>query len=89
MHFSNGALGDVDRGVVAARGDRAIRAIVLGDRRERIRRREVGALETAHLRLGNARAEPGVLSRALGAAPPTRVARTIQHGCEGHRHSWK
>ena len=85
VHLAQRALGNVDRRVIAPGRDRAVSAIVLGHRRERIRRREVGALKAAHLRLRDARAEPRIFSRTFDDSPPTRIARNIQHGRKGHR----
>ena len=58
MHLTQGTLGNVDRGVIAPGSDGAIGAIMLGDRRQRIRRREVGTLKPKHLGLRNARTDP-------------------------------
>ena len=85
MHLVHGAFRHIHRCVLAARGHRSICAVMFGDGGQRIGRAEIVALEAMHLGLGDARAQPRILSRAFGAAAPARIAGNIQHWGKGHR----
>ena len=70
------AVGDVDGGIVAAGGAGAVGGEVLGRGGEA---GEAVALEAAHLGLGEAGGDEGVLAGALGDPAPARVARDVEH----------
>ena len=74
------AVRDVDGGVVAARGAGAVGGEMLGRGGEA---GEAVALEAAHLGLGEAGGDEGVLARALGDPAPARVAGDVEHRREG------
>ncbi len=57
---------------------------MLGAGRERIRRRQIGALEPLNLGPGDAHSEQGIFARPLGGAPPAWIAGDIQHRREAH-----
>ena len=80
IDLGEGAVRDVDGGIVAAR-----RAGAVGG--EMLRRGgeagEALALEAAHLGLGEAGGDEGVLARSLGDPAPARVAGDVEHRREG------
>ena len=57
---------------------------MLGRRGDTVGRAEVVALEAARLCRGDLRCDPRILPRTLGNAPPTGVARHVEHGRESH-----
>src|SRR3546814_9303052 len=56
---------------------------MLGGREDRVGGLEVVALEAAHARLGDAATQIDILARALGNSAPARIARDVDHRCEG------
>src|SRR3546814_9035925 len=56
---------------------------MLGARHHRGVAGEVVALKAPHPRGGEAAAEIGVLARSFDAAAPARIARDVDHRCEG------
>ena len=83
--FVEGALGDFHLGVVAAGQHGAVGGQVLGGGGDGVGGGEVRSLEAAHLGLGEARREPGILAGAFGDAAPARIAADVEHGREGER----
>ena len=83
IHFLQRAFGQVRAVIVASARGRAIAGEVLGARHHAAAAREVRSLDTAHLRYRHARAKIGVLACPLDHPSPTRIARYVDHGCEG------
>ena len=84
VHFAQRAIRNIDRGVFASRRHRRVGAEMLGHGGERIGRGQIRPLDATHLGDSDPRREPVVLAGAFGRAPPTRIARYIEHRREGH-----
>src|SRR5215831_14599126 len=82
MNLVQGALGEIDGGVLAPGAYRAVGTQVLRRRREAGGGTQGASLEATRLGGGKLCCHPGVLARTLDHSSPAWIARDVHHGRE-------